>query len=356
MRFLASLPLAAAFTALALPIGAQVPTEPPAGDKRDPIAAELLYRSGRELLKNGDRPGACAKFAASMALNPRVVTLINLAECSVAEGKLLQALLQYKQAAAAAAHEELTPERRTGLEELIRKSTAEVELKLPKLRVVVEQSPPGLEVRRDDEPMLAGMFGEGLPVDPGPHLIQATAPGYKVFKELVQLQEGQTRDVAVKLVPRTDRSVTTPYDNPPGGRNNSATSPSNRDSSTSPEPGRHVPVWAWITGGVGVALIGAAIPFKLDSAAAERALDANCGPNRDACPADYDPASDNARKNRSFGVFLGLTLAGSAGVGAGIIGIITALAAPSSGTATKAVELTPSLSPNMAGANLLARF
>ncbi len=363
MRVLIVTSLVAAFNLIVLPSSAQDPADPWATEKRDPIAGETLYKSGRELLKSGERAAACSKFAASMVLNPRVVTLINLAECSTADGKLLQALVQYKQAAAALPREGLAPERRSGLEELIRKSVAEVEAKLPKLRVVVEKPPAGLEVRRDEQTMLPGMFGELLPVDPGPHLIQATAPGYRVFKELVQLSEGQTRDVAVKIQPRPadgDYAVSTPYDTPTVG----ATAPAERSGGAAPhgdsptaaaESPRRVPIWAWVSGGVGLALIGAAIPFKLDSAAAERTLDANCGVNRDACPPEYDPASDNTRKNRSFGLFVGFTVAGAAGVGAGLVGIITAVAGPSR-TATKAFDVRPEFSQTMAGATFDARF
>jgi len=40
-----------------------------------------------------------------------------------------------------------------------------------------------------------------------------------------------------------------------------------------------------------------------------------CDPNL-----PYDPTEDNARKNRSFGLFVGLGVVGAAGIGAAIFG------------------------------------
>src|SRR5687768_8531645 len=53
---------------------------------RDAAAGEALFIEGRRLMKVGDRPAACAKFAESQRLDPAVGTLANLADCEEQRG------------------------------------------------------------------------------------------------------------------------------------------------------------------------------------------------------------------------------------------------------------------------------
>ena len=67
--------------------------------------------------------------------------------------------------------------------------------------------------------------------------------------------------------------------------------------------------------------LGGAIYFKLDQANAEQALIKNCGVQLLCDPnGQYDPADDNVRKNRSFGLFVGLGVVGVVGIGTAIFG------------------------------------
>jgi len=81
------------------------------------------------------------------------------------------------------------------------------------------------------------------------------------------------------------------------------------------------PVWVWIVGGAGIAMLAASIAFRVDQSAAGGALDDNCGPDRTACPASYDFASDRAREQRSFGLFVGLGAGGIVSLGVAAIGL-----------------------------------
>jgi hypothetical protein len=76
-------------------------------------------------------------------------------------------------------------------------------------------------------------------------------------------------------------------------------------------------------------------------AAAEKTLDEQCGPQRICDPSSgYDPTSDNARKNRDFALFLALGGVGIAGIGVGVIGIVTA--PPKTSPAPKTAHVTAS--------------
>src|SRR3954463_9284040 len=55
---------------------------------RDPAMAESLFARGKALLEQGDWPGACGKFQASLELDPSVSTALKIARCHEHEGKL----------------------------------------------------------------------------------------------------------------------------------------------------------------------------------------------------------------------------------------------------------------------------
>jgi hypothetical protein len=124
-------------------------------------------------------------------------------------------------------------------------------------------------------------------------------------------------------------------------------------SSTAPE--RKFPVWQVLVGGFGLAAIGAGVAFKLDSRAAEQNLVDHCGETLVCKRASgYDPAEDNERKNRGFGLFVGATTVGTVAIGAAVIGIIARPRAAKS--EAPSVVVTPSLSPTFGGASFSGRF
>ena len=77
-----------------------VPAQTPAPAPQDPAAAAELFRQGRAALEAKDYPLACAKLRESLRLDvPHVGTLISLAVCEEATGKLAGARLHWQQAA-----------------------------------------------------------------------------------------------------------------------------------------------------------------------------------------------------------------------------------------------------------------
>jgi hypothetical protein len=283
---------------------------------RDPVAAEALYKEGRDLVARGDWTAACPKFDASMALDPAASTLLNIAQCHDKAGRLARAWAEYRRAVVL---NQETPgaERRKVLEDIANKGIAALEPRLPKLRIVVRDAPAGLRITRDGQEVASATLGQALPADPGEHEVVATAPSHRPEKRRVSLVEGKTTDLELVLV-RGDEAAAP---DPGGTAGPTPAAPADRAS----EPSGGVPTWAWIAGGVGIALVGAAVAFRLDGAAAESELDDECGTERVCDPSSgYDPDEANARKNRDFGLFIGLGAAGVVGIGVAIIGIVTA--------------------------------
>jgi hypothetical protein len=297
--------------------------EAPRGDA---VAAEALFRAGRDLVAAGQYAEGCPKFEKSFALDPSAGTLLNIAKCHEHDGAIATAWEEYSQALVLS-REIRGAERQKALAAVATKGIADLEPRLPKLRIAVVvpplvtpplvtppgvTPPPRLEVKRDGKAMPASTLGETLPVNPGQHEVSASAPGYRTETREVTLEEGKITTVEITLVPES-----------------------------SPQHAS-VPVWAWVTGAAGIALAGASVYFAVDDLSAIHALRTNCQSNAKGtfCAPGYDVARDNARKDRDFPLFVSLGGAGVAALGAAIVGIVRRAPA-SPADATTGFRLTP---------------
>lgn len=308
---------------------------------RDPVAAEALFKAARALVDKGDDAAGCPKFEASFALNPSASTMINIARCHEREGKVATAWHDY-QRALVLNRETAGEQRRRSLDEIAQKEIAALEPRVPKLRVVVASAPSGLEVRRDGAALPAAALGEPLPIDPGAHEIRASAPGHETETRALTLAEGQTETVELALRPVAAAG---------------AAKASGEANGASEAPRGGVPTWAWVSGAAGIALAGASIVFLADDLSAIGALRENCRdvPGGTYCDPGYDFAADNARKNRDFGLFVGLGGAGLVAIGAAVYGIVRSGGAQEPARAQGAVAL-PWIAPSGAGASVSGSF
>jgi hypothetical protein len=191
LRFALALPPALPL-ALALATAGFAIAGPAAAAPRDPLAAEALFRSGREALKRGDWATACADLAASQSLDPAGGTALNLAVCEERQGHVASAWQRLREAI------DVLPPGDDRLP-LARKRVAELEPRVPHLRVrVAPDAPPGTRVTRDEVDVAGVLFGFAQPIDPGAHVVRATAPGFAVRTYPVISREGITDDLEVQ--------------------------------------------------------------------------------------------------------------------------------------------------------------
>ncbi|MEO8905093.1 MAG: hypothetical protein ABI488_21770 [Polyangiaceae bacterium] len=182
--------------------------------------AEALYEEARGLMKNSDFGHACPKFKQSYDLDPGGGTLLNLAECYEKQGKFASAWSAFKEA--------LVVAQRDGRSERVdyaKKHLAVVEPKLSKITIEVanEASEPGLTVTLDGASLGAAAWGVGMPVDPGPHHVAASAPNKTTFEQSVDIESGSSTLKIPKL------------DDAPGGT--ATPRPVDSDTEKKPVPG-----------------------------------------------------------------------------------------------------------------------
>jgi hypothetical protein len=176
------------------------------GQGVDTGAAEALFQSGKSLLEQKDYAQACPKLAESYRLDPGTGTLLALALCHEGEGRLATAWGEFADVAARS-HREARPDR----EELSRQHKSALESRLPMLTVSVA---PGvekidrLEIKRDGVIVGSGSWATPVPVDPGHHHVEATAPGFKPFSITVTLAVDAARETV--FVPALERAPELP--------------------------------------------------------------------------------------------------------------------------------------------------
>lgn len=173
-------------------------------------AGLALYDEADGLLKSGKTAEACDKFAASQRELPRAVTLLKLADCYDRIGKTASAWSTFREARLAAMNAKtLTGANKAKEEARITEADKRIgalEPKLNRARVVVKSKLPGLVVKRDGQPLSDGTFGVALPIDPGRHVFEATAPNAKPWKFALTIEgEAKTSEVIVPKLAVTEQ-------------------------------------------------------------------------------------------------------------------------------------------------------
>jgi hypothetical protein len=158
--------------------------------------AEALFQQARQLMKEGQFSQACPKLAESQRLDPAVGTLLYLAECYEKNGQTASAWATFELAAA-----EGRKDNQAEREKIAKERAQQLVGRLSHLTIVVPAAAKvvGLTIRRDDIDVGAPSWDTALPVDPGQHVVQASAPGKKPW--VTALEVGQDAASVVLEIP-----------------------------------------------------------------------------------------------------------------------------------------------------------
>jgi tetratricopeptide (TPR) repeat protein len=285
-------------------------------------AAVALFDEGRKLMAQGKFAEACPKLAESERLAPNGGTLLNLAECYEKNGQTASAWVALKDVAARA-----NAVGKADVEKRALARAAALEPNLARLTVVVPAASdvPGLEVKRDGVTLGHAEFGVAIPVDPGAHLVEATAPQKKKWTaQLTVAAKDASARVTLALEdnpdatpPATTPPPTAPTSEPPPATPAAPEQPPSSGGSTQRTIGL-------VVGAVGLA--GVALGSYFGLAAKSKNDDAlqNCRTST-LCSSTGLSLTDDAKNDATIS-----TIAFAAGGVALVTGVVLFLTAPSS--------------------------
>jgi len=293
------------------------------------------------LMQQGQFADACPKLRASQKIEPKSGTLMVLASCHEQEGKIATAWAEYKEAVGLARSE--------GRQDYADKATAlatGIAPKLSRLRLepAAGAAPAAMAITIDGAAVDGAALGTALPVDPGEHLVQASAPGRISWSNKVLV--GPAADLQTVQIPELAVDPRATQAQP--SKAATVQAPAAPVADAEPTEAAVAP-WAWVVGSIGVACVVTSVVLRVDQSSASSSIDDRCGSARDACPLDYDFQPDRSREQRDFGLFVGLGAAGLAGIGAAVVGIATSLASPASHTAAQPWQLAPLVGRDLGG-------
>jgi hypothetical protein len=265
--------------------------------------AEALYKSALDLMEQGKDSEACPKLKQSQEIDPAVGTLLYLGLCYERIGKPASAWATYR-AAGEASRKANQPERR----DIAMERAAKIEPTLSTLTLLLprEAHVPGIEIFLDGSPVGTASVGVPMPVDPGPHRIEISAPGHVAMTEDVLVEpNGATHTVNLRALEAQDRPKTVDSSAPTADSKSVETGrPSTSTQKTI----------GLVVGGVGLAGLAAGTYFGLHMRSKENEAKDKC----DNYPTNCSPAGLSANEDASTAA--GYATAGFIVGGAALIG------------------------------------
>lgn len=318
--------IALAWMTAAAPSAAQ-PAPGTAGTPASVAQAQALFDEAMALIKDGKYAEACPKLKKSQDLDPGMATKYRLAECYESAGLTGSAWALFLEVAADA-----KAAGRPDRESKARSRADALRPKVPMMTLAVPvelASLPGLRIERDGEVMPSAKWNVPLPVDPGAHMVRASAPGKKPWERSTQALGGATLQIDVPLLEADDR----PPEPPPAGTGTAAPTGIPSVSSSAPPAGSTAPppggaldgyrVGAIVAGAVGLVGIGVGAGFGAATFAKWGEALSHCpdGPTQ-PCAA---PASALEQEARTSGtISTAAFVAGGVGLATGALLLILA--------------------------------
>ena len=191
--------------------------------------------------------------------------------------------------------------------------------------------------------------GKPVSLDPGEHVVRFEMAGAAAVQQKVSIRQGEKNRKLSASFEKAPPSI-------PPALPASVPPPQPLATPTPPPRTAGVPLWAWLSGGAGMAALGVSAGFGASALAAQSKLVTACGGDPARCPASTRAETVPLADQRTLGrnVFLGLGSVAVVGIGAAVIGIATA-ASKTSAPRTSFI-LAPFGSPSSGGLTMQAQF
>jgi hypothetical protein len=165
----------------------------------DRATARTLGQDGHEALDHKDYATAADRFTRADAIVHAPTFQLGLAQAQVGLGKWVSALETYNRILREGVPDKAPPAFVKALEQA-RKEIDDLSPRIPYVTIQVKgSSAPAVTIDGADVP--AAALGVKRPVDPGKHLIRATAPGLPPGEVTLTLVEGKGETVTIDLKP-----------------------------------------------------------------------------------------------------------------------------------------------------------
>jgi hypothetical protein len=173
----------------------------------DQALAQTLFDRGRELLAPKTCAEACLMFGESARLDPSVGTELNLGLCYESQGKTASAWAAYRAAGARARRDG-----RKDREQAARDRATALEPKLARFSIAPSPGSevPGLEVRLDGTVLGRATWDIAAPIDPGSHVVEARAPGYRTWTTPFDIDAAASRSIVVPALSAASAAMPAP--------------------------------------------------------------------------------------------------------------------------------------------------
>jgi hypothetical protein len=148
--------------------------------------AQALFEEARTLMASGDYATACKKFEGSQSLDPGPGTEYNLALCYEKSGRTASAWAMYLNVAST-----YQATNRPEWEKRARDRATALESTLSRLTIIVPpDAPAGARIARDGAIVIPSALGAAIPVDPGVHVVTASAEGAGEWQGRIDVAPG----------------------------------------------------------------------------------------------------------------------------------------------------------------------
>jgi hypothetical protein len=298
------------------------------------VAARELFRQGTEEVDAGRYTQALEKFRRVAAVKETANVRFNIARCEESLGMTGTALADFELAEREGKGDDVAT--------LAHERADAIRPRVPRLRVTAPTPlPEGFAVMLDGAKLAIAALDAPLPVDPGAHAVEASAPGRAPFHASVTLIAGESRDVLIAMgkgaaaTPAATAATPAPTEAP--------SPPPSAPSS------RHT--WGAVALGAGGALAAGSVAFLLLHNTAVSSVESDCPGNH--CPASSHASvtgeQSHARTDEALSI--GFAAAAAVGVGVGVYLVIGG-----SADAPRTAWLAPGAAGTPAGVTLGGRF
>ena len=190
--------LAALFIALSLVV---LPRAAAAQSDADKATARTLAQEGQVALDKNDFNAAEDRFRRADSLYHVPSVTLGLAQAQVGLRRLVAAQETYKSIVREGVPSGLSPKASAAMASAVQDAKKELAALEPRIPAVVftVDGPSDPKLRLDGAALSSAVLGVRRPIDPGEHLFQATADGWKPKETKFSVTEGQTQNVRLTL-------------------------------------------------------------------------------------------------------------------------------------------------------------